>query len=199
MSLTSWFRDYVYIPLGGNRVKQYRHYINLMVLFLLSGFWHGANWNFIFWGLLHGTYVIIYFLTVSIRKRFLIWSGLHKLSMLRNLAEITTTFTLVTFAWIFFRASNLHEAFYIISHLFSGLKRDISPLLHSSNFTESFLLLSAFILFIWFIRVYKKTDGFITYLSTQPTLIRWAVYSILALLIMNRGVTTEVPFIYFQF
>ena len=86
MSLTSWFRDYVYIPLGGNRVKQYRHYINLMVLFLLSGFWHGANWNFIFWGLLHGTYVIIYFLTVSIRKRFLIWSGLHKLSMLRNLA-----------------------------------------------------------------------------------------------------------------
>lgn len=199
ISLTSWFRDYVYIPLGGNRVGQYRHYINLMVLFLLSGFWHGANWTFIFWGLLHGTYVITYFLTVNIRKKLLIWTGLHKLSRLKNLVEVTITFTMVTFAWIFFRANNLQEAFYIVSHLFIGMKRDISLLLYSFNFSEPFLLLLAFVVFIWFIRFYKKTDGFIRYLSTQPVLIRWAVYSILAILIMNRGVTKEVPFIYFQF
>ena len=194
-----WFRDYVYIPLGGNRVKQYRHYINLMVLFLLSGFWHGAAWTFIFWGLLHGTYVLVYFLTVNIRKRFLIWSGLHRLHRIRNLLEITTTFTMVTFAWIFFRASSLNDAFFIVTHLFSVTKEDILALLHSFSFSESFLLLLAFILFIWFIRGYKKKDGFINYLSSQPILVRWTVYTILTILIMNRGVTTEVPFIYFQF
>ena len=170
-----------------------------MVLFLLSGFWHGAAWTFIFWGLLHGTYVLVYFLTVNIRKRFLIWSGLHRLHRIRNLLEITTTFTMVTFAWIFFRASSLNDAFFIVTHLFSVTKEDILALLHSFSFSESFLLLLAFILFIWFIRGYKKKDGFINYLSSQPILVRWTVYTILTILIMNRGVTTEVPFIYFQF
>lgn len=199
ISLTSWFRDYVYIPLGGNRVKRHRHYFNLMVLFLLSGIWHGANWTFIFWGFLHGAYVVIYFLTVHIRKQFYIWSGLHKLPRLRSLVEITITFTMVTFAWIFFRATNLHDAFYIVSHLFSGEGKDIPLLPYSFNFPESFLLLLAFILFVWYIRAYKKTSGFIGYVSKQPIIIRWTVYSALVLLIMNRGVTTEVPFIYFQF
>lgn len=199
MSLTSWLRDYVYIPLGGNRVKPYRHYLNLLVLFLLSGLWHGANYTFIFWGFLHGLYMVTYFLTVNIRKKLIIWAGLENPGRLKNLLEMTFTFTMVTFAWIFFRANNLHEAFYIVSHLFSWEKGDILLVINSFNFSESFLLLLALIIFVFFLRIYKKADSFVMYLSTQPFLIRWAVYYILVFMIMNRGVTKEVPFIYFQF
>lgn len=199
ISLTSWFRDYVYIPLGGNRVKQYRLFFNLMVLFLLSGLWHGANWTFIFWGFLHGLYYVIFLLTSNIRKKLAIRLGLNKFYRLKNLIEVFITFTLVTFAWIFFRANNLRDAFYIVRHLFNWKMKDITQLLSSFNFLEAFLLLLALMIFVWYTRVYKKIDGFTEYIKGQPALIRWAAYSALVLLIMNRGVVTEIPFIYFQF
>lgn len=120
ISLSTWFRDYVYIPLGGNRAGTRRMAINLFITFLISGLWHGANWTFVIWGALHGAYIILnngvepYWIRLrnsGFARRFT--SALDGISLL-------TTFGLVTFAWIFFRAATLPDALYITSHLFSG-------------------------------------------------------------------------------
>ncbi len=114
ISLSTWFRDYVYISLGGNRVSLSRNFFNLFVVFLLSGFWHGANWTFIVWGALHGMYLIVERLWVSAR----IWLGItDKGGLLRQLAAVLLTFHLVLVAWVFFRASDVTTAFSIVRRI----------------------------------------------------------------------------------
>ena len=113
ISLSTWFKDYLYIPLGGNRVGHYRHLWNLFVTFLVSGIWHGANLTFVLWGSLHGLYQI-----VGIEKNRL----LPKVNVSKRLHAVfncLVTFVLVMFAWIFFRANDLHSAFSIIAKIFT--------------------------------------------------------------------------------
>jgi alginate O-acetylation protein len=113
ISLSTWFKDYLYIPLGGNRVGHYRHLWNLFVTFLVSGIWHGANLTFVLWGSLHGLYQI-----VGIEKNRL----LPKINVSKRLHAVfncLVTFVLVMFAWIFFRANDLHSAFSIIAKIFT--------------------------------------------------------------------------------
>ena len=110
ISLSSWFRDYLYIPLGGNRVARWRWFLNLWIVFLLCGLWHGANWTFLIWGALHGFY---YFLTYVISPPAR-WaarlSGLARLPGLCRTIQIVFTFSLVVWAWVMFRAENLPQA-----------------------------------------------------------------------------------------
>ncbi len=113
ISLSFWFRDYVYIPLGGNRGGVTQSRMNILVVFLLSGLWHGANWTFVIWGVIHG----IYFLFSDIFKSIILFP---KFIIGRRLLEVILTFNMVAFAWIFFRANSLADAFYITSHLFGG-------------------------------------------------------------------------------
>jgi alginate O-acetyltransferase complex protein AlgI len=120
ISLSTWFRDYLYFPLGGNRVPKARWMFNILVTFLISGLWHGANWTYIIWGGLHGLYYILSALTESLRGRLSALTRLDKLPRLRTALSVLTTFALVTFAWIFFRAKTLSDALYITSHLVSG-------------------------------------------------------------------------------
>lgn len=120
ISLSTWFRDYLYIPLGGNRVSKPRWIFNILVTFLISGLWHGANWTYIIWGGLHGFYYVLSTLTESMRQRLAVLTRLDKLPRLRTTLATLTTFLLVTFAWIFFRAKSLADALYISGHLFSG-------------------------------------------------------------------------------
>ncbi len=112
ISLSTWFRDYVYIPMGGNRVSRARWYFNLLFVFLLSGFWHGAKWTFVLWGFVHGIYQVFSNLLVSKRIGFPI-----KGALVRGI-KIFFVFNLVSFAWIFFRANTLMDAKHIITHLF---------------------------------------------------------------------------------
>jgi alginate O-acetyltransferase complex protein AlgI len=126
ISLSTWFRDYLYIPLGGNRVPKPRWMFNLFVTFLISGLWHGANWTYIIWGALHGTYYILSELTASLRQRLSVLTRLEKLPRLRTALSMLTTFALVTFAWIFFRATSLSDALYISGHLTSGWRAFLS-------------------------------------------------------------------------
>lgn len=118
ISLSSWFKDYVYIPLGGNRVPKRRMYFNLMAVFLLSGFWHGANWTFIIWGVLNGLYLIIESLTGKVKERIAGMLGFSSTSMLKNAIQIFITFNLISFAWIFFRAQSLSDAILLIKNIF---------------------------------------------------------------------------------
>ncbi len=119
ISLTSWFRDYLYIPLGGNRKGKARKWINIMIVFLLSGLWHGAEWSFVLWGGLNGLFQIIGAGLKPIRDRIVAKCHLDRESLSHKLFQTVGTFILVDFAWIFFRANNVKEAFHVIGSMFS--------------------------------------------------------------------------------
>ena len=115
ISLSTWFRDYLYFPLGGNRCKKYRCYLNILIVFLVSGLWHGAAWTYIVWGALHAIYQIL--------------ERMFNLKFKSKTLNIIRTFILVTFAWIFFRSSTINDAIYVITNMFSfsfnGVKEQI--------------------------------------------------------------------------
>ncbi len=121
ISLSTWFRDYLYFPLGGNRTSRIRWYRNVAIVFLVSGLWHGANWTFLVWGGLHGFYLVVGSLTSGLRTRMSKFMRLDAFPGLCRYGNVAITFTLVTFAWIFFRANSLSDACLIISRLGKGV------------------------------------------------------------------------------
>lgn len=131
ISLSTWFKDYVYIPLGGNRKGEKRRALNLMITFLVSGLWHGTNWTFVLWGGIHGAYQVIGRATKKWREKFNNAIGLTKAPKLHTALRMLFTFCLVCFAWIFFRADNFGDAIYAVTHLF-----DFSALSPSYIYTE---------------------------------------------------------------
>jgi D-alanyl-lipoteichoic acid acyltransferase DltB (MBOAT superfamily) len=133
ISLSSWFRDYLYIPLGGNRVSKPHWYANLIIVFLVSGLWHGASWNFVIWGALHASYLIVALSTAPYAPAVLkdnskLWIRLY---------NVTTVFTLVCLAFVFFRAATLRDAAYIIGHMPRGLVADIRAIVTTCHSTIS--------------------------------------------------------------
>ncbi len=119
ISLTSWFKDYLYIPLGGSRKGKLRKYINKMIVFLVSGLWHGASLSFVAWGGLNGLYQVIGEALKPVRDRLVRLMGLHRESMGHRLMHMLGTFVLVDFSWIFFRADSFREAIDIIKNMVS--------------------------------------------------------------------------------
>jgi len=117
ISLSTWFRDYLYFSLGGNRVKVQRMYFNLLVVFIISGLWHGANWTFIIWGALNGFYLVFAIVTEKLRQRLNHSILLDRVPRFHNFLQILLTFMLACFAWIFFRANSVDDAFLIIRHI----------------------------------------------------------------------------------
>jgi D-alanyl-lipoteichoic acid acyltransferase DltB (MBOAT superfamily) len=140
ISLSTWFRDYLYIPLGGNRVGKWRWYYNIFIVFLVSGLWHGANWTFIIWGCLHGFYQVFGQITANLRNKVVDVIGLAKLGPFYEFIQTATTFGLVSFAWIFFRAASLADAYYISTHMFSGFFDGVAAVKNSSFIREEILL-----------------------------------------------------------
>ncbi len=122
ISLSTWFRDYVYIPLGGNRTVKWRWYFNLFITFLVSGLWHGADWTFVIWGAIHGFYLISAIWTNGIVNKVYNFLGLKKGSKRRKLVDVIWTFHLVLLAWIFFRANSFSDAIYIFNNFFEVIK-----------------------------------------------------------------------------
>lgn len=110
ISLSSWFRDYVYIPLGGNRKGKIRKYLNIMIVFLLSGLWHGAGWTFVLWGGLHGLYQVVGALLKPVKKKLTALLGVENNSISIRLVKIGATFFLVNSAWILFRAHQIQQS-----------------------------------------------------------------------------------------
>ncbi|KAA3645142.1 MAG: MBOAT family protein [Bacteroidetes bacterium] len=184
ISLSTWFRDYLYIPLGGNRVVKWRVYYNLMLVFVVSGFWHGANWTFIVWGVLHGIYIVIETM-INNPKTF------KRSNKLTQAAKISFTFILVCFAWIFFRANNIEEAFEIIKRILS-FKGSIY-LGGQSNLIYSVITLTILILVEFKQELTKKGT---IHRSPYFTFFK---YLVIVIVIMLLGVFDEGQFIYFQF
>jgi D-alanyl-lipoteichoic acid acyltransferase DltB (MBOAT superfamily) len=193
ISLSTWFRDYLYIPLGGNRVKISRRFLNLFIVFILSGLWHGASYNFIIWGVLHGVYQII---GLAI-KPYLAKLETHFSSFflqIWNFLKGTMVLSIVTFAWIFFRADNLTNAFTLISNLKSFGKM---PFLGSGINQFGHCILAIILLFsIEYMMEFKPNFKLIN--NSKPV-IRWASIMALLFIILVFGVFNGGQFIYFQF
>ena len=119
ISLSSWFRDYLYIPLGGNRKGRCRKYLNTMVTFLVSGLWHGASWNYVIWGGMHGIYQVIGEILAPVRKKINKLLKVNEGVFSYKLGQILFTFSLTTLTWVFFRAENLKEAIYFFERMFT--------------------------------------------------------------------------------
>ena len=120
ISLTSWFTDYIYIPLGGSRCSRAKHYANIFIVFLLSGIWHGAAWTYIIWGIIHGVYQIIGHITSGLRSK--LWDKLKisQTSAPAVLFKQVVTFLLVLIAWVAFRANSASDMIALYKTLFSG-------------------------------------------------------------------------------
>jgi len=205
ISLSTWFRDYLYIPLGGNRVVKWRWYYNLFITFLVSGLWHGANWTFIVWGALHGTYLIMAIALVKPKEYILNMLNL-KGGFIHKIYRVTFTFALVVFAWIFFRANNISDAFYVINNMFSDIgdytdfeKMKLS--LRGLGVGVNDILISVgLIAFMELYNLCERGGDVWMKLEQKPIWLRWSVYYILLFGILFLAPYSRVSnFIYFQF
>ncbi len=195
ISLSTWFKDYVYIPLGGNRVPRWRLYYNLFIVFTISGFWHGANWTYVVWGILNAFYLISNIILEITQKKF---DPNLKFFYLPKIIKILLTFHLITFSWIFFRSSSITEAIYIIKHLLPPFMTAYSAQWYFLNYFDSVMGI-AFLLVMDVLISRNKNNSLRDYLIHLPITVRWLAYMGLTLIIMNFGVAKEIPFIYFQF
>lgn len=192
ISLSSWFRDYLYIPLGGSRRGKFKSIRNIFLIFLVSGFWHGANWTFLAWGFFHALLFLPLFFRQRNRKYLDIVARGKLLPSAREFISILSTFTLTTFAWIFFRAENIEHAFYYISRLFSPTLFHIPEV-----FPRYTLLLILFFLSLEWIgreKAYAVADLGLNWIKP----LRWSFYLSLSLLILLFSGSKQ-AFIYFQF
>ena len=208
ISLSSWFKDYLYIPLGGNRCSRIRRYFNLMVTFLVSGLWHGANWTYVIWGGLHGLYQLIGDLLKPLRERIIKFFKTDTSVFSYKLGQLVATFALTTFAWIFFRAENLNDALYYIKRLFTKWNPwvlfDQSLYTLGLDITEMNILIIALVaLLLTDIIKYRKHLHISQFLLKQNLWFRWIVVFILIISILvygKYGVDFDsAQFIYFDF
>jgi D-alanyl-lipoteichoic acid acyltransferase DltB (MBOAT superfamily) len=192
ISLSSWLRDYLYIPLGGNRKGNIRTYINILATMLLCGLWHGASWVFVAWGGIHGLYISIYrfFRNSFIKRRSVLQEKYRKPVFFLSLL---LTFHLVSFAWIFFRSPDFTTATQYISAIF-----DVSNFGFSSTLLIFITLFYMALVLAIDIPLYRYNQEFLV-TSETPWPWRSVVYALLILSISFIGVTYVQPFIYFQF
>jgi D-alanyl-lipoteichoic acid acyltransferase DltB (MBOAT superfamily) len=213
ISLSSWFKDYLYISLGGNRVSVPRWYFNLFFVFVVSGFWHGANWTFIVWGALHGFYLIFAIVTKTPRFKINTWIGITRIPWLFTLTQVLITYSLVTFAWIFFRANSIKEALYIAGKMPAAIG-SIGELILKGHFSSRYIqesigsipvyqydiLLSFFLIFfLEAVQLFQRKYNILTLLKKRPVYQRWALYYVMVMVIIFFGVYENRQFIYFQF
>lgn len=204
ISLSTWFKDYLYISLGGNRVSLLRACLNTFIVFMVSGLWHGANWTFIVWGALHGLFLVVGRLTKTRRNNFIARTNLHFLN--NPLLNTGITYVLVAFAWIFFRANTLQDAGYVINNLFttsSAYWKDavftgLSTIKIFYTRTEWLALFGALIL-LFLVEKAQFRLSINNWLVQQSTPVRWAIYQGIVLYIVLLGAFEHVQFIYFQF
>lgn len=211
ISLTTWLRDYLFLPIAyavSRGIKKDRllkikaeswcYAVGTLVTMLLCGLWHGAGWTFVLWGGLHGLYLILSFITRKPRKKWrkkIIGRSPVRKTLHKGL-RILFTFSCVSFLWIFFRANSLPDAFYIISHLFTGAGTLPAAF---SRMSPEFTIALASVGFMLLVHWLEPHEGIREIFSGKPLVFRWILYVLLVLSIMNLGKFEEVPFIYVQF
>lgn len=192
ISLSSWFKDYLYIPLGGSKGSNWLKIRNTLVIFLVSGFWHGANWTFIVWGLLNAIFILPSMFFNTHRNNLQIVAAGKLFPSFKSLIAMIITFTLSTFAWIFFRAENLSKALHYCQKIFSFSSMSMPEI----NPVALYKCLVILLVVEWLGR--EKEYALAHLEEKMPALFRWSAYYILVYLIFYH-VGAEQQFIYFQF
>ena len=195
ISLSTWFRDYLYIPLGGSKGGMWMKIRNTFIIFLVSGFWHGANWTFIVWGLLNAIYFLPLLITDNNRNNIEIVAKGRSLPTFRELISILVTFGLTVIAWIFFRAESVTHAFTYIKGLFVNLASYINPAYYKP-YGLLLILLAVFVFIEWLGREGQYALASVGLRWPRP--LRMMFYYILLMAIFWFG-GEEQQFIYFQF
>jgi D-alanyl-lipoteichoic acid acyltransferase DltB (MBOAT superfamily) len=196
ISLSTWFRDYVYVTLGGNRVSARRHAFNLLLVFSLSGLWHGANWTYVVWGTLNGLYLVCGMLSAPVRRRLVELSQLGRLPVLHHSIRILITFHLVLLAWVFFRATSLADAATILRSIVTWRGGAAAPLAMVGG--RTFIVFSIGVLAA--VECLQVRYPIRKLLAEQSALVRWPTYAtaVVGLLLLGEFASRQ-QFIYFQF
>ena len=203
ISLSSWFKDYLYIPLGGSRCKKWRHMLNLMIVFAVSGLWHGASFTFVVWGILHGLYQVVGNLTKAPRAALRRRLGIAEDALPLRIVQTAVTSLLVGFAWLFFRANSIADAGVLLAKFFSPaawqVPFSLSEDLGLSAVSILTVLISLALLYILDrLVVYgEEKDGSAALIKDGAFVyVVWAILMVYMLLLATDKVST---FIYFQF
>lgn len=196
ISLSSWFKDYLYIPLGGSKGRMWMKIRNTLIVFIVSGFWHGANWTFIVWGLLNAFYIMPSIVFNTNRNNLDIVAKGKYLPKAKEFLSIGITFCLTVFAWIFFRATNVTHAFSYISKIFSGTLLTIPHFPGIGGSVQIVCLTIIFIIVEWLGREQQYAIADLG--STWPRPVRWAMYYAI-IIVISQFAGEEQQFIYFQF
>lgn len=207
ISLSTWFRDYVYIPLGGNHCSKAKTYRNLMITFLISGLWHGANWTYVLWGGLHGCYQVVGGITLPYRTRLREALHIKENAKIYRLWQMFVTFVLCDIAWLFFRAEGIHQAFAMLRYMchleaVKGLF-SIDTYVTGLTIVQLYRLIFAIIVLIIVDVIHEHGIHIRDWFCRQNILLRWGFYivslSAFCLLIMQNFGGAAAEFIYFQF
>ena len=221
ISLSTWFKDYLFTPLarwhntrrpatvasGGLPARRIANhwvrYFDIYLVFLISGLWHGANWTFLIWGALHGTYLVVALLTKGLRTKLIKSIGLNRFPLVLRWSRVFVVFNLVSFAWIFFRARNLSDAYYVATHLFArfNLSEAFSPISEKQLGTlrPDLFVTILLILILESVQFVVDMGGGSSSLNRRPIWTRWAAYYALIAAIIFLGEYHTQQFIYFQF
>lgn len=205
MSLMDWLRDYVYIPLGGNRKGALRRDVNVLAVFLLSGLWHGAGLTYLVWGALNGAYMIVGEKTAAAREALLARWGIDRDGFGHRVTQTLITFGLITFAWVFFRAGSMGDAIYMVQRMFIPtvwIFFDGTMLEQGLSYSELMIaLVSAGV--VWLLDWASLRTDLYAALVRQPGYLRWAVYYALILVVVvfghYGGTYDAAHFVYFRF
>lgn len=200
ISLSTWFKDYLYIPLGGNRKGERRTRLNLLITFLVSGLWHGANWTYVIWGAIHGI--------GQVMER--IWNKAFPAKKERSWLRVAFTFLFVCFAWIFFRANTVSDAGYVVRNLFTGISHPIAYItegfhafrmasLAQTTGMKDLLICVCCILVLLFNDFIELKTNIWVWICRYQKPVRYALYFILLFVVLYSRRLGEYEFVYFQF
>jgi len=190
ISLSTWFRDYVYIPLGGNRVSSVHMYFNFFITMTLCGVWHGAAWNFVVWGMLHSAFLCFDSPKLPYAENLRKYFSVPKIVI--KWWKIFITFQIVSFLWIFFRVNSLSDAAYILKNLFKGWPHFF---IESTSLSHGVFWIAILMLF----EIFQQSGGLTYRFQKLPVFLRYSAYCSFIMLIVFFGVDGASQFIYFQF
>ncbi len=206
ITLSTWFRDYLYFPLGGNRVPRAHYYVNLMVVFMVSGLWHGAAWTFVIWGALHGLYLVVGSATMLRRRHAARAMGLDRVPRLHAALAGVITFGLVTIAWVFFRSASLPDALYVLTHWTQGLRFQLThpaalrAAVASTGLTgQTIVVLAVSLVALLIVEALQEAGRWAGFFGHRPGWQRLILYYAVVGWILAVGSFADNPFIYFQF
>ncbi len=204
ISFSTWLRDYLTYPSAETALIRHDFDGNLMVVFLVCGLWHGANWTFVVWGFIHGIFLVNGLISRSIRSRINRTLGLDSAPTIHRYLQICITFILVSLAWIFFRAASIHDALYVVTHLHTGWtnifkEAGFESMILLGRPKSQFIIILASLAFVWLIHFIEDHNAMRSMLSEKPFYLRWPVYYVMLIAVLLLSAPGSQKYIYFQF